>query len=212
MKLTQSTALEQKCFDLRLLSPALRNLWLLLVYYIFLFACTVAGTFINQSTQVVSVDPGEEFSYDCPQHSPSYGVRYSWQGKMNYVDIPFKRNDRRAISQTGQLVITYVTQDDFDDFAKYDSQGIRCFMTGANRFESSGLLKLKKKNPGKFFVFDERNSQGLGRRTPIPLSICIRIYMQHFGSFPLTWCPSYNIGVNHEIRPILCFHCHTVKK
>ena len=31
MKLTQSKALEQKRFDLRLLSPALRNLWLFLV-------------------------------------------------------------------------------------------------------------------------------------------------------------------------------------
>ena len=31
VKLTQSTALEQKRFDLRSLSPALRNLWLLLV-------------------------------------------------------------------------------------------------------------------------------------------------------------------------------------
>ena len=31
VKLAQSTALEQKRFDLRLLSPALRNLWLLLV-------------------------------------------------------------------------------------------------------------------------------------------------------------------------------------
>ena len=34
MKLTQSTALEQKHFDLRSLSPALRNLWLLLVIII----------------------------------------------------------------------------------------------------------------------------------------------------------------------------------
>ena len=31
VKLTQSTALEQKRFDLRSLSPALRNLWLLLL-------------------------------------------------------------------------------------------------------------------------------------------------------------------------------------
>ena len=31
--ITQSTALEQKRFDLRLLSSALRNLWLLLVYW-----------------------------------------------------------------------------------------------------------------------------------------------------------------------------------
>ena len=47
----------------------------------------------------------------------------------------------------------YVTQQDLDDFAEYDSQGIRCFMTGENRFESSGILKLKKKTAGKFFVF-----------------------------------------------------------
>ena len=31
VKLTQNTALQQKCFDLQLLSPALPNLWLLLV-------------------------------------------------------------------------------------------------------------------------------------------------------------------------------------
>ena len=55
----------------------------------------------------------------------------------------------------------YVTQQDLDDFAEYDSQGIRCFMIGANRFESSGILKLKKKTAGKFFVFfyDRRKSQ-----------------------------------------------------
>ena len=99
------------------------------------------------------VDLGEEFSYDCPQHSSSYGVSYSWQGKINTVDTQFKRNDRRAISQTGQLLIMYVTQQDIDDFAEYDSQGIRCFMTGARRFESSGILKLKKKTAGKFFGF-----------------------------------------------------------
>ena len=34
-KLTQSIAMEQKCFDLRSLSPALSNLWLLLVLFFF---------------------------------------------------------------------------------------------------------------------------------------------------------------------------------
>ena len=37
VKLTQSTALEQKRFDLRWLSPALRNLWLLLSLYLEVF-------------------------------------------------------------------------------------------------------------------------------------------------------------------------------
>ena len=118
-----------------------------------MFPCTVVGEFSNQNEQEVLVDLGEEFSYNCPQHSASYGVSYSWQGKINTVDIRFKRNDRRAISQTGQLLIMYITQQDLDEFAEYDSQGIRCFMTGANRFESSGILKLKKKTAGKFFVF-----------------------------------------------------------
>ena len=118
-----------------------------------MFPCTVVGSFTNQIVREESVDLGKEISIDCPQHSASYGVRYSWQGKINTVDIQFKRNDRRAISQTGQLLIMYVTQQDIDDFAEYDSQGIRCFMTGANRFESSGIFKLKKKIAGKFFVF-----------------------------------------------------------
>ena len=34
LKLSRSTALERKCFDLRSLSPALHSLWLLLVIYI----------------------------------------------------------------------------------------------------------------------------------------------------------------------------------
>ena len=100
------------------------------------------------------VDLGQEFSYYCPQHSPSFGISYSWQEKVSGRNIlQFKRNDRRAITQTGQLLIMYVTQQDLDDFEEYGSQGIRCFMTGANILESSGLLKLKKRNSGKFFAF-----------------------------------------------------------
>ena len=98
------------------------------------------------------VDLGEEFSAYCPQHTPSFGVSYSWQERVSQRNIQFKRNDRRAITQTGQLLIMYVTQQDLDDFEQYDSQGIRCFMTGANTFESSGLLTLKTRNPGEFFV------------------------------------------------------------
>ena len=118
-----------------------------------MFPCTVVGTFSNENEQEVLVDLGQEISINCPQHSASYGVSYSWQEKINNVDIRFKRNDRRAILQRGQLLIMYITQQDLDDFAEYDSRGIRCFMTGANRFESSGILKLKKKTAGKFFVF-----------------------------------------------------------
>ena len=142
-----------------------------------MFPGTVVGTFSNQIEQEVLVDLGEEFSYNCPQHSSSYGVSYSWQGKINTVDIQFKRNDRRAIPQTGQLLIMYVTQQDFDDFAEYDSQGIRCFMTGANRFESSGILKLKKRNAGSYlFLFlSQKEMSVIERGTSIPLNTCIHI-------------------------------------
>ena len=142
-----------------------------------MFPSTVVGTFSNQNEQEVLVDLGQEISIDCPQHSASYGVSYSWQGKINTVDIQFKRNDRRAISQTGQLLIMYVTQQDIDDFAEYDSQGIRCFMTGANRFESSGIFKLKKKIAGKFFVFflTQNEISVIEGGTSIPLNTCIYI-------------------------------------
>ena len=153
MKLAGIAALEQKCFELQSLSLHSVTFGYYLFIILFLFPCTVVGTFTNQNTQEVLVDLGQEISINCPQHSPSYGVSYSWQGKINNVDIQFKRNDRRAISQTGQLLIMYVTEQDLVDFAEYDSQGIKCFLTGANRFESSGLLKLKKKNAGKFFFF-----------------------------------------------------------
>ena len=99
------------------------------------------------------VDLGQEFSYYCPQHSPSFGVSYSWQEKVSGRNIQFKRNDRRAITQTGQLLIMYVTQQDLDEFEEYENKGIRCFMTGANKLQYSGLLKLKKRNPGELFAF-----------------------------------------------------------
>ena len=102
---------------------------------------------------VQSVDLGEEFSYACPQHSPSYGVSYSWMGKSNNQKIQFKGNERRAITQTGHLFIMFVTEDDLKELEGYEDQGIHCEISGAKRFETSSLLKLTKKNQGEFFVF-----------------------------------------------------------
>ena len=102
---------------------------------------------------VQSVDLGEEFSYACPQHSPSYGVSYSWMGKSNNQKIQFKGNERRAITQTGHLFIMFVTEDDLKELEGYEDQGIHCEISAAKRFESSSLLKLIKKNQGEFFVF-----------------------------------------------------------
>ena len=124
-------------------------------FVIFLFSYTVVGEFNDTESKQVeqSVDLGDEFSYACPQHAPSYGVSYSWVGKSASSDIQFKRNERRAITQSGHLFIMFVTEDDFTDLEGYVNQGIRCKISGANRFEKSGLLTLKKKNPGEFFVF-----------------------------------------------------------
>ena len=124
-------------------------------FVIFLFSYTVVGEFNDTESKQVeqSVDLGDEFSYACPQHAPSYGVSYSWVGKSAGSDIQFKRNERRAITQSGHLFIMFVTEDDFTDLEGYDNKGIRCKISGANRFDESGLLTLKKKNPGEFFVF-----------------------------------------------------------
>ena len=124
-------------------------------FIIFLFPYTVVGTFNDPETKQVvqSVDLGEEFSYACPQHSPSYGVSYSWMGKSNNQKIQFKGNERRAITQTGHLFIMFVTEEDFKELEGYQNQGIHCDISAAKRFESSSLLKLTKKNQGEFFVF-----------------------------------------------------------
>ena len=124
-------------------------------FIIFLFPYTVVGKFNDPETKQVvqSVDLGEEFSYACPQHSPSYGVSYSWMGKSNNQKIQFKGNERRAITQTGHLFIMFVTEDDLKELEGYQNQGIHCDISAAKRFESSSLLKLTKKNQGEFFVF-----------------------------------------------------------
>ena len=124
-------------------------------FIIFLFPYAVVGKFNDPETKQVvqSVDLGEEFSYACPQHSPSYGVSYSWIGKSNNQNIQFKRNERRAITQTGHLFIMFVTEEDFKELEGYQNQAIHCDISAPKRFESSSLLKLTKKNQGEFFVF-----------------------------------------------------------
>ena len=124
-------------------------------FIIFLFPYTVVGKFNDPETKQVvqSVDLGEEFSYACPQHSPSYGVSYSWMGKSTNQKIQFKGNERRAITQTGHLFIMFVTEDDLKELEGYQNQGIHGDISAAKRFESSSLLKLTKKNQGEFFVF-----------------------------------------------------------
>ena len=122
-------------------------------FIIFLFPYTVVGQFLEAKQEVRSVDLGAEFSYACPQHSPSYGVSYSWMGKSNNQKIQFKGNERRAITQTGHLFIMFVTEDDLKELEGYEDQGIHCEISAAKRFETSSLLKLTKKNQGEFFVF-----------------------------------------------------------
>ena len=123
--------------------------------FIFLFPYTVVGKFNDPKSKLVlqSYDLGEEFSYACPQHAPSYGVSYSWTGKIAGSRIQFQGNERRAITQSGQLFMMFVTEDDLKELEEYENQGIHCEISAAKRFETSSLLKLTKKNQGEFFVF-----------------------------------------------------------
>ena len=122
---------------------------------IFLFPYTVVGRFNDPEAkqEVRSVDLGDEFSYACPQHAPSYGVSYSWMGENAGSKIQFKGNERRAITQSGHLFIMFVTEKDLKELEENEDKGIRCEISGAGRFERSSLLKLTKKNAGEFFVF-----------------------------------------------------------
>ena len=93
---------------------------------------------------MVKVNLGESFFYDCPPHSYSYGVVYSWGNIRGNAQLTFARNKRRSILSNGTLYITYLTQKDIDDIESYD--GIRCTISGANSFRSSGTLRLEKIN------------------------------------------------------------------
>jgi len=89
---------------------------------------------------VKDVNLGSPFAFACPPHRPGYGVSFTWEGKGK---IPFKRNERRAISPaTGDLFIMFVTQEDINEISEL--QGIRCTMSAANTFYMSGALTLRK--------------------------------------------------------------------
>ena len=60
-KLTQITALEQKHFDLRSLSPALRNLWLLLVIMKYIQLCMLFCNLINRQEVLTLPSPNTPF-------------------------------------------------------------------------------------------------------------------------------------------------------
>jgi len=103
-------------------------------------AVTVVGEFNSGVPVVKDVNLGSPFSFACPPHRPSYGVEFTWEGKGK---IRFKRNERRAISPVnGDLFIMFVTQEDIDEISSL--LGIKCTMSAANTFYSSGALTLRK--------------------------------------------------------------------
>lgn len=112
------------------------------------FICfTVIGEFADQTPVEELVDLGLPFSFACPAHGQSYGASYSWEGRNM---IQFNRNQRRGITpSSGKLFIAFVTQEDIDEIATLG--GIRCTVSAANTFYSSGVLTLKKRIPGMYF-------------------------------------------------------------
>ena len=96
--------------------------------------------FESTAPRTITVDLGEPLQIPCPAHGASYGAVYTWSGGEN---IKFPRNDRRAISATGELFIMFVTEDDIK--LTEQLKGISCTMTGANTIFKSGPLTLKKR-------------------------------------------------------------------
>jgi len=114
-------------------------------------AVTVVGDFIDKRNVVKKVDLGQPFSFQCPDHKPSFGTVYTWVGRKR---IQFSRSKRRGISPNGSLYIVYLTQEDIDEIR--ERNGIKCKISGANSYRESGTLKLEKNNeeqsdPGKLF-------------------------------------------------------------
>ena len=96
--------------------------------------------FQSTAPQTIIVDLGQPLQIPCPPHGDSYGAVYTWSGGEN---IEFPRNDRRAISATGELFIMYVTEEDIK--LAEQLKGISCTMTGANTIYKSGPITLQKR-------------------------------------------------------------------
>lgn len=101
----------------------------------------VVGDFIDRRNIVKKVDLGQPFSFQCPDHKPSFGTVYTWVGRKR---IQFSRSKRRGISPNGGLYIVYLTQEDIDEI--HERNGIKCKISGANSYRESGTLKLEKNN------------------------------------------------------------------
>ncbi|XP_068759030.1 fibronectin type III domain-containing protein-like [Montipora capricornis] len=103
---------------------------------------TVVGNFYDNYDMREDVRLGQPLVMDCPDHSPNYGVTYSWEGMKNKVQL--ERNERRAISPTGRLVITSITQEDINFIET--QRGIRCKISAINTYFESVVLTLNKVN------------------------------------------------------------------
>ena len=105
------------------------------------FYIAAVGDFKSHQNFTETAYLGEPLNVACPQHDPSFGVTFTWTSK-NARSIQFPRSDRVTIDpSTGNLHIMYITQEDVSNISKLE--GIRCTISGANTFYSSGTLTLQ---------------------------------------------------------------------
>ena len=104
--------------------------------------------FRSRAAQTLTVDLGQFLWIPCPEHGESYGAVYSWYGTVN---VEFRRNSRRVILPTGDLVIIFVTDEDITKIEQL--KGIRCTMAGADTVYQSGPIFLKKRLPGNDLLY-----------------------------------------------------------
>ena len=105
------------------------------------FYIAAVGDFNSHQDFKRSVKLGEPLNVDCPPHGPSFGVTFTWTSKKAR-SIQFPISNRVAINpSTGNLHIMYVTQEDVSTLT--DLEGIRCTISGANTFYTSGTLTLQ---------------------------------------------------------------------
>ena len=127
--------------DLKALNPAK----LLFIKYFF----AVVKEFVGSSDVTVDVTLGRKKVIKCPPRGKGFGVSYDW-GKFSSLD-GFKSlgtTENRFITSQGDLIFSYITQQDIDDVSNIG--GLQCRMQAGKNYYDSHTIRLNKVGSGMY--------------------------------------------------------------
>ena len=118
----------------------LSHLLYLLLLTLSVFFLLAVYDFTNERDEVKTVNLGQPFSLPCPAHTPGFGIVYKWESRDR--ENVFDRSPSRGITEDGTLYIMFMTADDIKQIEDY--KGIKCVISAANVFYSSGVFEVRK--------------------------------------------------------------------